>query len=561
MMKLYSRAWVRGLRKDALTTMRGNKPLWQDYKRHRKRFELSLRQKATVAVPLLLVALATILSAVKDVKPGMPLVILALYCTGTIVFRGQAFRARLYLPGELSIFAVLPVEDSIFFDLLWRKFLLRTLSLFAIAIVIYLSLGSWQLSFSTIGAAVLAASLQWVLACSLALFVVRIKGPLMQYLAMGLYAVGLIGALAPLDLTKYFLPVVSVLPAGWINLVHNNLAAGKPEGLLWAVPVLALTATGIFQLRRLRSEYSTGETSANAQANTDRDTESIREQETPQETPDEIDIRERWIPIIASQRIIQGELRHVPDWNSNGWIEKFAGKWLTSQEKATADLMTGGALGQWSANWKKAVLVTLAATMMAFLVPAVPVLAAGIAIAIAAALAAPLLGGRWLGFAPIIAYMNRTYVAALYPVDYWRVSRVIFKINFVRIAAWSLLFVPSFVVLASRTGLSLGQSIGIAGELLIFMIAWQFPAVALLHSKSTNDTTRYNFNALLLVLVTLIWFTTMLVGIIAAAIMQSWYGALIGGTTTLACSALAWLFYGWLFTRGKVDLVRVPDTK
>ncbi len=139
-MNLYSRPFVRETRARVLDFLRHHPALWNDYKRHRKWFDLPRKQAVSgIRIAWLVAAFLVFLSRSR---PDLPLVVLALYCTGTVIFRSRSLRISLYGPGNIAIFNGLPIAEKDFFQIQWKKFIWRSLSLLVIATIVYLSSSS-----------------------------------------------------------------------------------------------------------------------------------------------------------------------------------------------------------------------------------------------------------------------------------------------------------------------------------------------------------------------------------------------------------------------------------
>jgi len=547
--------------------LRQSPELWKDYKRRRQRLTLPALKSVLLSVLALLLA-AAFLTRYSVVKPNFPFLAIAFYCTGTVVFRSRALLARLHGPGELSIFMALPLADNDFFRMQWKKLLFRSVSIFVAATLFYISqtYGSASVrQLSTVPAvlvSIYAGLLQWLLVCSLAVPALRVTKPFAMNSARILYGLVMVAAFLPDNLDQYFSPATIVLPAGWVNRLYEDLLAGKPAGLLWSVPVLGLAGASLLHLRHVRASYTT----------THDVTENLLEVERDDEIPSSVSegnkalvqdegegIREEWAPVLAKNRISAGELNLSPDWKAFGWIENIAGRWLTQDEKIVADFMTGGLLGQWSSAWRRGLYVMSAAMVLASLVPLVPFWGAVVAICLASALAAPVLGGQWAGFSQVIVSMNLSFVAAFYPVSYWQVSKMILKINLVRITAWFVLLAPAVMLLAWRLGSTPQDGFIIATEILIFATAFQFIAVAGKHSQGTNDTKVVSLGSVLLCFSAVLGVFALVAGMFVFFIPGVPHGPLVGGISVLAICMLAWLSYGWIYHHGRIDLVRLPD--
>src|SRR6202012_991550 len=128
------------------------------------------------------------------------------------------------------------------------------------------------------------------------------------------------------------------------------------------------------------------------------------------------------------------------------------------------------------------IYIALVGGVVWILVPSFTSLFGLIVIFVSAMFSAPVLGGSWPGFSSIYLGMKISFVAALYPVDYWGVSKIILKINTIRLLAWSTTFLPLMALLGVRMGFTLQQAEFLGIKLLLLVLVLQFPLLIGLHS-------------------------------------------------------------------------------
>jgi hypothetical protein len=181
----------------------------------------------------------------------------------------------------------------------------------------------------------------------------------------------------------------------------------------------------------------------------------------------------------------------------------------------------------------------------------------GIVLAIAAAgFAAPLLGGNWLGLMVVPVSVQRSFVAAFYPVSYWQVSWVMLKINFVRLLAWSFLFVPTFLALGWRFGMSIETSFSFGLKILYCVMIAQFIAVMGQHSKSTNDTRTWSLGMVCFFMFVPFAVCAAFAGVFFFLLApEAPHGLLVGALILAPLGLITWAAYGFLYNYGSFDLL------
>src|SRR5205807_1895025 len=225
----------------------------------RRRLELLLNVRAITYGMYICLAIGWVLLAGKEKLEIAPAAI-ALYCSGTVIFRAAALRKKLYGVDEFSIFMALPVADLDFSRLLWKKFVLRSSEILVLSTSIYLAQAFAGQAGASLGRTIIASLtagfLQWLLVCSLVVLALRLRIPALIYLGLALYGLIGLGIFLPSAFAHQLHAFTAVLPAGWINLLYESVITGKMAGLLWFIPVLALAAASLSQLARVRDTYT-----------------------------------------------------------------------------------------------------------------------------------------------------------------------------------------------------------------------------------------------------------------------------------------------------------------
>ncbi|HWG49374.1 MAG TPA: hypothetical protein VN669_06760 [Candidatus Acidoferrales bacterium] len=560
-MKLYSREFLRALRRDARIRIKSSKTLRREHRLRRRRIgRISVRP--VVFYPLCIAAALSIIFGASADKPDLPFIVIALYSTGTVVLRSRTLFNRLHGPGELRIFFGLPISDDAFFRMQWKKFLLRSVWFFVFTFLLYFldalqAPGRLPLQIA-IGA--LAALAQWAVVVALVAMIVNLRHPWMSWSALALYGIAVVGAFAPPALSHTLFAFTAFLPAGWINVACIGMLNGNASALFWLAPAAVIVSVSFWKVERLRREYAPellvyaglAETSSPDEAQIP-EVETEGSPETEQEPPESL------AGAAAPDATVTGSASLTLDWNAFWLIERVVGRWLTKEEKSIADFLLAGRLGQWSSGWGKAFYFTIAIIVCALLIPGLPPWLMIGAAMIAALLAAPVLGGEWPGLSRTMISMKQSCVVAFYPVTYWQASRVMLKINIVRLLAYVVLLFPTILALSWRYAAAWRHGISMATGIWVWLVVLQLGAVAVQHSQGTNDTRTHNGATIMFFLFVVLLIIVVLVGIFVLFIPDAPVGGVVSAVIAAPFLLFAWWMYGLLYNRGRIDLMREPE--
>lgn len=557
-MKLYSRAFVRSLRNHALNRIRQNKGLRREHRRRRQWFRY-FPLRSFLIYAFLSVLAATWTLGLAEKKPDFALIVISFYCTGTVVLRSWVLSRRLHGPGELTIFSGLPLPDREFFSWQWQKFLFRSGWVFFLAFLLYAIQGLRQ--SATVGQALILALLaslaQWILVVSLASLILNFRHSWFNQIGLAAYAAIIGAAVAPPSFSGAISAAALMLPAGWINRAYLGMLAGHLLAFLWVLPVPAIAVIAAIYGRSQRERYKPRLIQVLDSSSVE-DMADVNQDQALAETQPEGGLA-LVAQDTAADRISFGELEYVRDWNQFGLIERVAGWCVEGKERVVAEFMLGDRLGQWSSRWLKGFYISCGVIFALALVPRTPFWLTVGAACIAGFYAAPVLGGKWLGFSPIIVSMKQSSVEAFYPVTYWQVSRLMFKINLLRLLAYSLLLFPLVIALFWKAGFSIEHGVFIATRILFWLAVLQFGAALGQHSRGTNDTKSFSFGTIAFFIFGLFCILFLMIGVFVSFVPEAPYGAWVGGVIVTLFLALTWWSYGLLYNRGRIDLIRDPD--
>jgi len=560
--KLYSREFLRALRRNARIRIKSSKTLRREHRLHRRRIgRISVRP--VVFYPLCIAAALSVIFGASGDKPDLPFVVIALYSTGTVVLRSRTFFNRLHGPGELAVFFGLPISDETFFRMQWKKFLLRSVWLFLFTFLLYFldaiqTPGPLPLQIAIAGLAALA---QWALVVALVAMIVNLRHPWLYWSALALYGMAVVGAFAPPTVSHTLFAFTAILPAGWINSAIIGMLNGNASALFWLTPVALIVSVSFWKVEQLRREYAPKLLVYAGLA----DTTSPEDAQIPEvETEALPEIEQEPLEMVSlvgpsHSAAMTASAALSLDWDTFWLIERLAGLWLTKEEKSIADFLLAGRLGQWSSRWGKALYFTIASILCALLIPVAPTCLTIGAAVIAALLAAPVLGGEWPGLSRIMISMKQSCVIAFYPVTYWQASRVMLKINLVRLLAYVVLLFPTVLALFWRSGAGWRQGVSMAGGIWMWLVVLQLGAVAVQHSQGTNDTRTYTGATITFFLFVVLLIVALLAGIFVLFIPDASVGGVLSAIIAAPFLLLAWWTYGLVYNRGRIDLMREPD--
>jgi len=563
-----NRRLARVLRKTARERLRRSRNLWKDYKRMRRARwrRLSIGRWFLLLYPVIIVA-----ALGQHLADHELLLLLTLYCTATIFSRATGFLSTLYRSGDLAFFMQVPVSDREFFDYEWPRFLRASFFVWVCSASVFALLAFRQDGpyGANLAAAALAAALQWlivvVFCVILHLLPVRF---LDKRIGTPLYVLGFISLLLPAQWVENLWWVVQLLPTAWVPRVFEKGALNHDTSTLpWIVASVVLVGFLPIAFRRMRREYprfaivypllnaGLRVDDAGAAAHVNR-AESGKLAGT--EGGSEIEARAaapRPAPI------------HLPslDAQASGWIERLAWRWLDQRERQIATFLCGGRLGRWSAEWRLGLKIAGAGVLSMFLTSLLPAWVCLLAGAVASVAALPAFGGRWDGL-QLVA--NSGTVGPAYaglPVSYADISRVLIKVNLVRYLVWAPTFLAYAAAVAVPSGLPWTSGLRLGVEILVVLLSTQWIFVFGHHASGTNDTKRLTWQSVVvfaaILLIALGYLTC--VGFFFAemgweSVPSSWVVLPTAGM--FACSWLIWRVYRLLYDRGRIDLMRLPNS-
>ena len=151
------------------------------------------------------------------------------------------------------------------------------------------------------------------------------------------------------------------------------------------------------------------------------------------------------------------------------------------------------------------------------------------------------------------------------PISYSDVTRVLLKVNLVRYAVWSPIFIVYAVGLAIVIELPWFFGVRFALALLAVLISAQGIFIMGQHANGTNDTRRLTWHSLVAIVSVLLLVIAYLVSVGVFFGSAGWAGAPDIALAAGGCAAsflfswLSWAVYRLLYNRGRIDLLRLPN--
>lgn len=317
-------------------------------------------------------------------------------------------------------------------------------------------------------------------------------------------------------------------PTGWVNYVLLNARADQVV-LALLIPLAAIIYLARSSWQRLRSFYSLEGfeilPSAGSGVPVADDEELTAESFNRRVGPTEMEDR------IMARSFLLGV-----NWESAGWMERLASRFLNARERVIAEFLVAHDPG-WTRGFRWSFWVWVVACTVVALLGQMGGTLVFFAAYVLATASLPLFGGDWRGMRQTHAGGVNLPGFALYPISFNAIAKILLKVNFLRTFV-ALPFLLSFAALAAwKLKESPITGLLISGKLAGILLALQPAFVLLPISSTTNDTSRMR-------MIWLLVFVPVVVLILAGGV-----GVFISsnaGAITL-CYALIFLFSTLLF--------------
>lgn len=564
-MKSVERKFYWKLCRMARAQARGNAKLWKEYKRQRKnRASGRLTLPAWFAHVMWPLILLFVMPGVSSrVGTNGFLAMLALYCSGTIFFRAKTLTNALYSSRELFVALHFPLSDNAFFRWQVRNWLLSQASVFLLSSMIYVyaavhvGVEDEAFLYSLPFIAMLQSLVVTALALAQPLWFPRTR----PQIGLVFYALILGVVFLPAQLTEGGAVVFSVLPASLVNRLFLSLHGGSPGVLaLLVVCTLGVGAVDIFLVRALGRTYPRSELTALLEGhNQERD----EEKETASRTSvggssfgHDYAVAQERFAALRNRAAIERQLAQMsPECEQDHWTSCLAARWLTKRERAVAGFLSPGAGDGWRGRWKFALYLTGAGALLCVLPLPIPFWLALGSFVLASMCGAPLLGGKWPALTVGRFGFSLLQPCAGYPLGYFEVSKVMMKWNAARLVGYAPIAYAGGLLIGWRYFSSPFLGILIGTQIMVLEFALQPYFCLFQHSSGTNDTKRFNRTSALFacaLIVNVVLFVPAVIMFFAFG--QSAAAWVLGPPALFLLSYSMWWFYGFLYSRGHIDL-------
>jgi hypothetical protein len=488
---------------------------------------------------------------------------LALYCSGTIFFRAKTLTSALYSSSELFVALHFPLSDNAFFRWQVRNWILSQVSVFLLSSVIYVhaavhvAVEDEAFLYALPFIAMLQSLVVIALALAESLWFPRTR----PQIGLVFYALILGVVFLPAQLTGGGTVVLSVLPASLVNRLFLSLQGGSPAVLaLLVVSTLGVGAVDIVLVHALWRTYPRSELTALLEWHTQ---ERDQEKETASQTSvgggsfgHDYAVAQERFAALRNRAAIERQLEQVPAESvQDDWTSRLAARWLTTRERAIAGFLSSGAGDGWRGRWKFALYLTAVGALLCVLPLSIPFWLALGSFILASMCGAPLLGGKWPALTVGRFGFSLLQPCVGYPLGYFEASKVMMKWNAARLVGYVPIAYAGGLLIGWRYFSSPFLGILIATQIVVLEFALQPYFCAFQHSSGTNDTKRFNRTSALLacaLIVNIVFFVP--TAILFFAFGQSPMAWAVGLPGLFLLSFSMWWFYGYLYSRGRIDL-------
>ncbi|MBI2678082.1 MAG: hypothetical protein HYX28_04825 [Candidatus Koribacter versatilis] len=488
---------------------------------------------------------------------------LSLYATATVITRSNGLLTLLHRSYYRYAALHYPLPPDRFLVVMVRKWLITAgavgfaaLAVFSAAALDRELLGDkWPLIL-------FAAALQWLLVASLAVTLTWRPPwlpPRVLQLVMALHLPAFAAVYAPNWLAPVF-PFARFLPGGWVAAAMWSTLGGG-TWVWWLLPVLGTGALSVTGWRRLSATYSDPALdemlqSPDSVVALDEEAGDIPVEDTLTEDglAEWQKVREGMAREVGRAGILEGRVGESSQSSQAGPLDRAASRCLTPRELVLMELLLGGRPSGYTAAWKISALTIAGSALLAVLLPATRGFAL-VAVVIGCGLGAPLMGGRWIGFHASMTGERVMPVYACFPVGYWELSRLIFKVSALRFAAWLPLVAGAGAAFGTP-----GSAAGTATALEVAMIAIMLqPFMVAGHFAYVSDfTKRVNWQKLVLTGMGFLLLVGVAVGGVIVFNAPTLLSKMIALLALCGLSFFFWASYGLLQECGRVDLLAAP---
>lgn len=181
--------------------------------------------------------------------------------------------------------------------------------------------------------------------------------------------------------------------------------------------------------------------------------------------------------------------------------------------------------------------------------------------------AMPVSGGTWAGMQPTVMAGTAIPVFAFFPLSFSDITRVMWKVNLVRYAAWIPVMLACCAGLAARSAMPIASGVMIGIEVLIVLLSAQWILIVVQHADKAPDTIALTWQLVGATVAIPLLFT----GYVGSTIClfyttwwteKPWPAAIAASVVGMFfCSRMLWMVFRPVYNRGRIDLMRRTDRR
>jgi hypothetical protein len=560
-LKLHSPAFERNLRRSIKRAVKSSRTLRKQSRATNKprNYALRFRPFATLAFAAVV---GLVFNATEHVTTALGL--MTVWTFGFFFIQAQSLRSRLYAPGDLQPLFLLPFPKETIFQWEFQKFFRASWWLLADLVIGYSVVGCLTgFSVPQWFGGLFSASMTWGLVVSLAILAIAYRPQWPYQMFAGFFVMvafafvplhGSIGRPALMLLDSIAPQLNLLLPTGWpasLFEILSGQASWKTLGLF--VPMLGIFAGVKPALASLRAGYHLHEVvvpeASDIIPGEDHDAISTR----PSENLARLGLTEIE-ELIQSRAFLRGF-----SWLEKGPLERWLWAWLSPREKVLAEFAFPGGV-RLSSPWvniaRSLTFAALAASVAKFFAPAVTawVLAAGGFILFSQVLTR--IAGTGVAFRTAFASGGRIPLYSAFPVGYRELGTFFAKYSAIQSPLVVLFGILSALVVAFVLNLPINTSILVGAKVGLLLPATRWIFITFSFSGGTNDTSRWRFRNLLMLLGVVV--AGMLFLGLSLASLALPYPSIAVPLLLAAMLSSYGLFrlYGWFYHRRVFDLIK-----
>lgn len=561
-MKLHSPKFEKALRQEVKRAVRDSPALKREFRRANR-----FRRKSNIGFvlrPLFGLVLGFLVWCVttttRHIASG--LAVINLWMFGALFL--QQIWTRLYSSPDRVALTLLPVTtEQIFRWQLQKVFRLSWFTLFNLfvgfgVLAFYYNLPSWKWA-----ATFLLAILSWVtLLALLAFCAARLPRKPLQIISTGIILMGfvllfgrdIIGGVAIKALDQSAPALNLLLPTGWPPSLFQTIVTDSQWWMLLLLfPVSAIVWTTRNSLQMLSKNFQYREHILAEPS------DLVPGEEPPGKSSSArpIHLGPTAIEEIIQSRIFLG----WPRWPQGGWWEQRLWRWFDHREQALAEFVFPNGFAimiPWIKTFRNLLLAAVIAYAVGLVNPTwkLSVLGVGLFVTLCQALAQIQNHGRAFQLRSCSGVNIPIY--AIFGIGFRELSRVLFKCSIIQIPLLLAFALAASLITAFLAEYPIIAAILIGLKFGCLLFASRFIFVTLAFSSGTNDTARFRFRAVVLVLfIILLGLLFVGLGGLGLFVPRQPISWMLCAFAMLDAFAFFWI-YSWFYNSGRFDLMSLP---